>query len=99
MTPKEAASLTVAEMASFVEARKRKQLDDWKMVANVGYSTGLIASMSLSKTRPRFNEIYNFPKDEKEKDKKLEVERYKLQMRAWAENMNSQHRKVNEDVE
>lgn len=84
MTPKEAAELTVAEMASFVESRRRKQLDDWKMIAQVGYSTGIIGSMALSKTRPRFNDIYNFP----EETQKTDVERSKLEMIAWAENVN-----------
>ena len=92
MTPKEAAELTVAEMASFVESRRRKQLDDWKMIAHVGYYTGIIGSMAFSKTRPRFNDIYNFPKE----NQKPDVERSKLEMIAWAENINriARRRKV-----
>lgn len=86
MTPSEAANLTVAEMASFIEARRRKQLDDWRMMANVGYSSGIIGSMSFSKTRPRFNDIYNFPKEEEVNS----VEKNKAAMLAWAANLNRQ---------
>jgi hypothetical protein len=72
-------------MASFVEARRKRQLDDWRFMAQVGYSSGIIGSMSLSKTRPRFADVYNFPKEEE----KLEsVERKKAEMLAWAANMN-----------
>lgn len=76
-------------MVSFVEARRKKQLDDWKMMANVGYSTGIIGSMSFSKSRPRFKDIYNFPEDD---DKVNDVERKKAEMTAWAINVNRQAR-------
>lgn len=76
-------------MVSFVESRRRRQLDDWKMLAYVGYSTGIIGSMALSKTRPRFDDIYNFPKE----NQKPDVERSKLEMIAWAENVNRIARK------
>ena len=89
MTPEEAAKLTVAEMASFVEARRKKQLDDWRMLANVGYSTGIIASMAFSKGRPRFEDIYNFPKEE---EKVNDIDRKKAEMIAWAANVNRRYR-------
>lgn len=96
ITPNEAANLTFAEMASFVEAQKRRQIDEWKMLASVGYSTGLIGSMSLSKSRPRFDDIYNFPKDEPViKDA---VEHSKLEMLAIAANINAEYgRKVKDN--
>ena len=61
-------------MASFVEARRRRQLDDWKFMAQVGYSSGIIGSMALSKTRPRFTDVFNFPKEE---DKLASIEKEK----------------------
>lgn len=76
-------------MVSFVEARRRKQLDDWKMMASVGYSSGIIGSMAFSKSRPRFKDIYNFPEDDKVDD----VERKKAEMLAWAANVNRQFRR------
>lgn len=76
-------------MVSFVEARRKKQLDDWKMMANVGYSTGIIGSMSFSKSRPRFKDIYNFPEED---DKVNNVERKKAEMTAWAINVNRRSR-------
>lgn len=75
-------------MAAFINMRKKRQLDDWQMLASVGYSTGLIASMSLSKTRPRFNDIYNFPK-EKTSPTDTDVEFSKAQMLAWALKINN----------
>ena len=89
MTPEEAVKLTVAEMVSYIEARRKKQLDDWKMMANVGYSTGIIGSMAFSKSRPRFKDIYNFPEDE---ERVNDVERKKAEMTAWAANVNRQFR-------
>lgn len=77
-------------MVSFVEARRRKQLDDWKMMASVGYSSGIIGSMSFSKSRPRFKDIYNFPEYD---DKVDDVERKKAEMIAWAANVNRQFRR------
>ena len=90
MTPEQAASLTVAEMASFIEARRRRQLDDWKFMAQVGYSAGIIGSLALSKTRPRFGDVFNFPKDE---DKLASVEKKKAEMLAWAANVNRRSRR------
>lgn len=59
------------------------------MQANIGYSTGIIASMALSKTRPRFDEIFNFPKEDQVPD----VDRKKAEMIAWAENINRENRR------
>lgn len=78
-------------MVSFVEARRRRQLDDWKMMAIVGYSSGIIGSMSFSKTRPRFEDIYNFP--EYDDNRVDDVERKKAEMLAWAANVNRQFRR------
>ena len=82
-------------MVSFVEARRRKQLDDWKMMASVGYSTGIIGSMAFSKSRPRFKDIYNFP--EYDDNRVNDVERRKAEMIAWAANLNRQFRRSVKD--
>jgi len=65
------------------------------MLAYVGYSTGIIGSMALSKTRPRFDDIYNFPKE----NQKPDVERSKLEMIAWAENVNRIARKKGGEIQ
>lgn len=81
-------------MVSFVEARRRKQLDDWRMMANVGYSSGIIGSMAFSKSRPRFKDIYNFPE---EHERVNDVERRKAEMIAWAANVNRRFRRSVKD--
>ncbi len=91
LTPERAFQLTFYELASFVEARRKRQLDDWRMMANVGYTAGIVGSMSFSKTRPRFEELFNFPKEETKIDN---VDKHKAEMMAWAFNVNRQNRKV-----
>lgn len=83
-------------MISFIEAGRKRQLDEWKMLANVGYSAGMVGSMAFSKSRPRFDEIYNFPKEEKTED----LDSQKAEMLAWAANVNRRFRsKVKKDGE
>ena len=92
LTPKEAKELTFAEMASFIGAAKRRQLDDWRMASQIGYSAGIIASMSLQKTRPRFDEVFNFPKDSVTRGSS-EIDAHKARMIVWAEQVNREYRK------
>lgn len=89
--PKEATELTVAEMALFIKCQRRRQRDEWRMLAQVGYSGGIVGSMSLSKSRPKFEELFNFPVDE-EHQKEL-IERSRKQMIAWAANVNRLNKK------
>lgn len=55
----------------------------------MGYSTGVIGSMALSKSRPRFEDIYTFPEESKVAEQKEDAEIYKLRMLVWAKNMNA----------
>ena len=61
-------------------------------MAIVGYSSGIIGSMSFSKTRPRFEDIYNFPEYD-DNNRVDDVERKKAEMLAWAANVNRQFRR------
>ena len=92
ITPKEAQELTLAEMASFIKAKRRQEMDWVKVLANVGYTAGAIGSMSLSKRRPRFSECFKFPDD----DKPVNLETAKSQMLAWAERVNRASRNQTE---
>lgn len=89
LTPDQAYALTPLEMAQFIRARHRHQLDEWKLIAETGYSAGLIGSMSLAKSRPKFKEVFNFPEEEQ----RSEVEISKAQMIVWAETANKEYRK------
>ena len=89
LKPSEVANLTVAEMARFIDAREKKEFDDLKKMAKVGYTVGILASMSLSTKRPSFEEAFGF-RDEASKEQS--IERSKNEMLAWAINMNSQYK-------
>lgn len=77
-------------MAKFIKASRKRQLDEWKFLANVGYSTGCLGSMALAKRRPRFEEMFNFPKEDV---KRVDIESSKSQMIVWAEKVNREARK------
>lgn len=94
LTPDQAYALTPKEMAEFIEANHKRQVDDWRMIANVGYSAGCIGSMALAKKRPRFDEVFNFPEEKSTN----EVEVNKAQMIVWAENMNREYRKSQKEA-
>lgn len=87
MSPNDVNVLSLAELVDFVEANRKRQLDDWKMLAQVGYSAGIVGSMSLSKTRPKFEDMFNFPQEEKKIEEDTEV--HKVRMIAWAQQMNA----------
>ena len=76
-------------MAVFIQANRKRQLDDWKMLSQVGYSAGVIGSMALQKDRPKYEQIFRFPSD----SDKSEVELSKAQMIALAEQVNREYRK------
>lgn len=91
LTPKEATELTLAEMASFISANRRAELERSKLLARIGYSAGMLGSMSLAKKRPRFEEIFQFPHSQ---DNQNNATRLKAQMLVWAEQMNRLARKT-----
>lgn len=86
LTPKEATELTPNEMASFISARRRHEIDNQKMLARMSYSAGMLGSMSLAKRFPKFEEVFSFPSDKP--DNAEDIERSKLEMMAFAANMN-----------
>lgn len=86
--------MTAAEMASFVKARSKAQLDWIKSMAHIGYSTGIISSMSLAKRRPAFKEVFNFPD---EKKPITDVEANKRQLLVWAAQMNRLDRRARKE--
>lgn len=73
-------------MAAFVNARRRHEVDIQKSLAHMSYSAGVLGSMSLRKTLPRFEEVFKFGDEEKEKD----IDRSKMEMLALAANLNRQ---------
>ncbi len=83
--------MTPLEMARFIKANRKRQLDDYKMLAQVGYSGGCIGSMAFAKRRPGFNEVFKFP--EEEKDEHFDVDASKAQMLALAETINRSSRR------
>lgn len=85
LTPGQAKEMEPAEMARFVNLRRKMQNEQLKQIAHVAYSAGLIASMALSDKRPSFDEVFRFD-DERPRGKTAEVS--KLEMLALAENMN-----------
>lgn len=89
LTPQQATELTLAEMASFLSARKKHELAQQKMLAQIGYSAGIIGSMALTKSRPRFEEIFSFPREQVAVDANL----MKARMLVWAQNSNRVDRK------
>ena len=91
LTPQQATELTVAEMASFISAKKKHEMKQYEILAQIGYSAGIVASMSLAKKRPKFEELFTFPK---EVDKQRGTELLKSQMLIWAENTNRRARKA-----
>lgn len=73
-------------MASFIAAQEKREADDLKKMAKIGYTVGILSSMSLSKTRPSFEEVFGF-KDDVPPEEVLK--RSKNEMLAWAINMNA----------
>lgn len=94
-TPSETNSMTLYEMASFIKAKKKKALDDTKTAANIAYSAGIVASMSMSKRRPTFKEVFPFP--DTDGRKLTDVEINKKQMLVWAEEVNRMARRRKRD--
>lgn len=77
-------------MAQFVDANRKRQLDEHRMLAEVGYVAGIIGSMALAKRRPSFKEVFDFPEPEHPVE---DPEAYKQKMLAWAEQVNRADRK------
>lgn len=82
--------MSAAEMVLYIDANQKRQLHEWKMGAQIGYAAGLIGSMSLAKSRPAFDSLFNFPKNQKTStainDKMSEIA-----MLGWAMDMNRRH--------
>lgn len=83
-------------MADFIRASRKRQLDEWRILANVGYNAGLLGSMALSKRRPKFDDMFSFPK---ESEPIADVEKSKAQMLVWASQMNREYRKAMKEKE
>ena len=60
------------------------------MLASVGYASGIVGSTALAKRRPRFDELFKFPKDPNES---INLEKSKADMIVWAERVNREARK------
>ena len=90
LSPREAKELTPAEMASFIKARRKQEMDITKVNSYIGYAAGIVGSAALSKKRPKFSDLFNFPKDP---DEKIDFERSKAMMLVWAETANRADRK------
>jgi hypothetical protein len=84
MKPDEVGKYTYAELSEWVMANRKRQLEGWKFLSKVGYSTGVVASMALAKSRPAYEEVWNFG-DER---KVASVEELENAMMAWAANAN-----------
>ena len=89
MTPLEAYQLTASEIAEWVKAQQNKELERKKFETRVAYSIGILASMSLTKKRPTYDEMWQWPKD----NRPVNVDMLKAQMIVWAENANKEARK------
>lgn len=96
ITPQQATELTFAEMASFLSARRRYEIGFYKKLAQIGYSAGLVGSSALARRRPRFEDLFSFPKDDEPINN---VELMKARMLVWAQNTNrlDRKRKMKED--
>ena len=73
--------MAVSELADFVNASRERQIDDRRAVAEAAYVAGCIGAMSLQKSRPKFDDIFTFPKRE---EKVQQVDKSKAQMLAYA---------------
>lgn len=85
LKPSEVLEMLPIEMAEYVEQCTLRQRDDYKMLAQANYAAGVIGSMALSKRLPKFEEVFNFPKDEK---KPVDVNVSKAHMIALASEIN-----------
>lgn len=83
-------------MADFIRASRKHQLDEWRILANVGYNAGLLGSMALTKRRPKFDDMFSFPKED---EPTADVEKNKAQMLVWASQMNREYRKAMKEKE
>lgn len=92
VTPKQATELTLAEMASFLSARRKHEVGFYKKLAQIGYSAGLVGSSALARRKPRFDDLFTFPSDDVPVNN---VELMKAQMLVWAQNVNRLDRKRN----
>lgn len=85
-------------MVSFIEARQAYHREQTKMLSSIGYSTGIISSMSLQKTRPRFEEVFRFPEDGKGTNLQ-QAKIMEANMLVWAETLNRAYRKKEKQQE
>lgn len=79
-------------MASFIKQNRKRENDTNEVNASIAYAAGMVASMSMAKKRPRFDQLFTFPKEEKETTTE-EVEMSKARMILWAETVNRNARK------
>lgn len=91
ITPQEAKELTLAEMASFISANEKMERHRLKLLAQIGYSAGLMGSTALAQRKPRFEDLFSFPKEDE--NNSTNIEQSKKQMLVWAETVNRLARK------
>lgn len=84
LTPAEVKELTLVELMEFVQANAKRDKEFSRFITKVGYSTGIIASMALSKRRPKYEEVWGVDKSEEVQT----ADQFKKQMIAWAANVN-----------
>lgn len=79
--------MTGGEMAAYIAAQRRRDIQVLKNLSQIAYAAGLVASTSLSTKRPRYEDLFSFT-DEENKIQPSDIELHKRQMLVWAENVN-----------
>lgn len=90
LTPQEATELTFSQMAYFINANRKKEMEKYKILARICYSAGIVASSTFAKRKPKFEDLFNFPED---KNNSSNSDLIKAQMLYWAQNINRLDRK------
>lgn len=82
--PSEVNALTLVELTEYVQANVKREREHNKFLTQVGYSTGVIASMALAKRRPKYEDVWGADHSSDTHS----VELFKKKMTAWAANVN-----------
>lgn len=84
LKPAEVSCLSMSELSEFIEANVKREKRINKLLTQIGYSSGVIASMSLAKKRPTYEDVWGSDRDNSAQS----VETMKKKMMAWAINAN-----------
>lgn len=87
LTPTEVKVLEIADVVSYIKANKRRAHDEKKLLAEISYAGGLVASTSMSSKRPRFSELFHI-KENTTTNKKSEITQSKNMLMYYAHQMN-----------